>query len=186
MSRAVTRANREAVAEAAWALALRLPSFGYAEIAAGMKISIDQATRIVQGWAALDALVVLQVGTGLRRLWQVRPGCERPVAPAPRGRSAEENLWTAMRGLRSFTPTDLAVHSCNDLVSVAPADAQAYCRVLLAGGYLRVERKASPARKQEAIYRLIRNSGPRPPRAVRVSAVVDDNTNSVVLLGDRS
>jgi hypothetical protein len=91
-----------------------------------------------------------------------------------------------MRGLRSFTPTDIAAHASTDLVQVVTADAHAYCRVLLAGGYLRVERKASPVRKQEAIYRLIRNTGPRPPRAARVSAVVDDNTNSVTLLGDRS
>jgi hypothetical protein len=185
MSLAVTRKNRESVAEAAWALALRLTQFGYAEIAAEMKISIDQATRIVRGWDAQGALELLQSGPGQRKLWKVRPGSDRP-APAPRGRSAEENLWTAMRGLRSFTPTDLAAHASTDLVCVVTADAQAYCRVLLAGGYLRVERKASPARHQEAIYRLIRNTGPRPPRATRVSAVVDDNTHSVVLLGDRS
>jgi hypothetical protein len=186
MSRAVTRVNREAVAEAAWALALRLPSFGYAEIAAEMKISIDQATKIVRGWDGQGALELLQSGAGLRKLWKVKPGCDRPAPPAPQGRSAEENLWTAMRGLRSFTPTDLAAHASTDLVQVATADAQAYCRVLLAGGYLRVERKASPSRKQEAIYRLIRNSGPRPPRAARVRAVVDDNTNAVILLGERS
>jgi hypothetical protein len=185
MSLAVTRKNRESVAEAAWALALRLTQFGYAEIAAEMKISIDQATRIVRGWDAQGALELLQSGPGQRKLWKVRPGSDRP-APAPRGRSAEENLWTAMRGLRSFTPTDLAAHASTDLVCVVTADAQTYCRVLLAGGYLRVERKASPARHQEAIYRLIRNTGPRPPRAARVSAVVDDNTNSVTLLGDRS
>jgi hypothetical protein len=185
MSRTVTRGNREAVAEAAWALALRLPQFGYAEIAAEMKISIEQATRIVRDWDGKSALELLQSGSGLRKLWKVRPGYDRP-APAPRGRSAEENLWTAIRGLRSFTPTDIAVHASTDLVQVATADAQAYCRVLLAGGYLKVERKASPPRKQEAIYRLIRNSGPRPPRHARVSAVVDDNTNSVTLLGDRS
>jgi hypothetical protein len=185
MSRTVTRGNREAVAEAAWALALRLPQFGYAEIAAEMKISIEQATRIVRDWDGEGSLELLQSGSGLRKLWKVRPGCDRP-APAVLGRSAGENLWTAMRGLRSFTPTDLAVHSCNELVRVALADAQAYCRVLLAAGYLRVESKASPPRKQEAIYRLIRNSGPRPPRHARVSAVVDDNTNSVTLLGDRA
>lgn len=186
MSLAVTRKNREAVAEAAWALALRLPWFGYAEIAAEMKISLDQATKIVRDWAAQGVLELLRSKNGIRKLWKVRPGCDRPAAPVPGSRSATENLWTAMRGLRSFTPTDLAAHASTDLVQVATADAQAYCRVLLAGGYLRVERKASPARKREAIYRLVRNSGPRAPRAARVSAVVDDNTNAVILLGDRS
>jgi hypothetical protein len=185
MSLAVTRKNREAVAEAAWALALRLPQFGYGEIAAEMKISIEKSTRIVRDWDGHGALELLQSGSGLRKLWKVKPGCDR-AAPAPRGRSAGENLWTAIRGLRSFTPTDIAAHASTDLVQVATADAQAYCRVLLAGGYLKVERKASPPRKQEAIYRLILNTGPRPPRHARVSAVVDDNTNSVTLLGDRS
>jgi len=186
MSLAVTRKNRDSVAEAAWALALRLPSFGYAEIAAEMKISIDQATKIVRGWDGQGALELLQSGAGLRKLWKVKPGCDRPAPPAPQGRTAEENLWTSMRGLRIFTPTDLAAHSSTDLVIVLKADAHAYCRLLLAGGYLKVERKAAPARAQEAIYRLIRNTGPRPPRAVRVSAVVDDNTDMVTLLGDQS
>ncbi|MDP2064178.1 MAG: hypothetical protein Q8Q63_03405 [Phaeovulum sp.] len=36
--------------------------------------------------------------------------------------------------------------------------------------------------RREAIYRLIRNTGPRPPRERRVRAVWDDNLGELVLL----
>jgi hypothetical protein len=183
MNRAVTRVNREALAGAAWALALRLPAFGYAEVAADLKISIEQATAIVRGWVSRGWLVPVQAGNGLRSLWKVKPGTGSVVLPTLRGRTAQDNLWSAMRGLRTFTPTDLAVHSSTEVISVTTGDAQAYCRLLLAGGYLRVERKAFPARMQEAIYRLIRDSGPFPPREARVRAIIDPNSEAVTVIG---
>jgi hypothetical protein len=182
----LTSANRAAFVDAAWTLALRYPQFGYAEIAADLKISSDQATAIVRAWNAEGLLDVLPPGKSARKLYRVRPGAVRSAQIAPQGRTAEDNIWTAMRGLRSFTPVDLAAHSNNELVAVGPTEARAYCRLLLAGGYLRVERKAVPARGAEAIYRLVKDTGPRPPRAARVSAVVDDNTGTTVLLGDRA
>ena len=41
-----------------------------------------------------------------------------------------------------------------DLIAVSVAEAAAYCRALLAAGYLRVSRKASPKNAREALYTL--------------------------------
>lgn len=177
----VTRDQQTAVAEAAWAAALGLPQFGYAEIAVAMKISHDQATCIVRGWAGEGRLIAVQAGNGLRNLWSADPA----FAPKPArvSRSPELNMWTAMRQLKSFTPRGLlASGATTEETEVTLEMAQAYCRSLLAAGYLAVARKAVPG-KTEAIYRLTRNTGPRPPREKRVRAMIDDNTEAVVVIG---
>lgn len=172
----ITAETRAAVLDAAWALALRLGSFGYAEISAGLHISMDRASEIVRGWEAEKAVQRTAGGVGLRNQFQVVEGFRRP--PLVNG-SVPLNLWTAMRGLRSFTPTDLASHSTTEDVQVSLAAAQGYCQALLRAKYLRVERTAIPG-KREAIYRLIQMTGPRPPRERRVKAVFDDNLGKIV------
>lgn len=170
----VTRETQAAVADAAWAVAARLESFGYAEISAEMKVCMDQATRIVRGWVKAGAVELVQSGIGKRNLWQVKAGYEPPA----RSRTPEKNMWDTMRQLKSFNPTALAAHA-ETTVPVASD----YCQTLLAAGYLRVESKAVPDRKREAIYRLINNTGPFPPRERRVRAVVDANTDQVIVIG---
>jgi hypothetical protein len=176
----VTAQTQADVADAAWAVALRMTAFGYGEIEAELKISARQAMRIVRGWDAADLLAPVQSGPGLRKLWCIAPEAMRPV-PA-KGRTAEDNLWTAMRGLKSFTPTDLCAHSTSPDLPITVEDATAYCRTLFAAGYLGVSRKAEPGRR-EAIYRLARNTGPKPPREKRVRAVIDANTHAIVVIG---
>jgi len=175
----VRKLPRSEIVAAAWAHALTLDIFGYAEIARAMKIGHDAATRIVRSWAAEGVLDLVQSGHRLRKLWRVRPG-RRPALPAET-RSAQQNMWTAMRGLQSFTATDIAAHASTAAVAVLPGDAAAYCRALLASGYLRVARKAASGGR-EAILRLAQNSGPRPPVERRVRAVVDGNTGAVTLI----
>ena len=79
----------------------------------------------------------------------------------------------------------LAVAAATPDIEVTLDQAQAYCRSLLAAGYLSVARKAVPG-KTEALYRLIRKNGPLPPREKLVRAVIDDNTNAVVVIGGLS
>lgn len=93
--------------------------------------------------------------------------------------TAKENMWRTMRMLRSFTKTELRTHSDVPDVPVAVADANSFCNMLLRGGYLRIERKATPG-KREARYRLIKDTGPRPPKEKRVRAVWDENTKEFV------
>ncbi len=171
-----------AVAEAAWAKALLMPSFGYGEIAAEMQISMEQATRIVREWQREHAIELVQESIGgTRRMWRANPDFVRiePLRP----RTPEENLWNTMRGLKSFSPIDLASHATTETVTVSPEQAQTYCRSLCEVGYLIVVRPAAPNIAREAIYRLIDVTGPRPPMIRRVAAVVDQNTGETRLLG---
>ncbi|KAF0674353.1 hypothetical protein PMES_03357, partial [Profundibacterium mesophilum KAUST100406-0324] len=93
---------------------------------------------------------------------------------ARKGRPAE-NMWTAARMLTTFSPRDLAAHSTTDDVLVSEDDARLFCGFLLRGSYVRVIRKAAPG-KREARYKLVRNTGPRPPVERRLRAIWDENT----------
>jgi hypothetical protein len=178
----VTAANFLAMCDAAWAVASRLERFGYGEIAAELNISLEQATRIVRGWIKDRAIESVQEQSGKNRsLWRCVPDFVR-VEPL-RKRTPEENMWTAMRRLRSFTPSDLSAHATTETVAVDPAHAGKYCRSLLSAGYLSVVRRATPAVKREAIYRLVNETGPQAPVTRRVAALVDGNTGETIVLG---
>ncbi|WP_182912737.1 MDR/zinc-dependent alcohol dehydrogenase-like family protein [Paracoccus onubensis] len=110
------------------------------------------------------------------------PRLNRQGKPVTQG-AGTENMWRSMRGLAVFSPQDLAIHSTTPDVSVSEATAKAYCGMLLKTGFLRVERKASPMRGKQAIYRLIRNTGPKPPQIQRVKHVYDPNTQQVHVPG---
>lgn len=174
----VSAEMRLALNEASWAVARRLGQFGYAEISAELSITMEVATKIVRGWEAEGACTVIQKGVGLRKMFQVVPDFVRKAEPEGLG-SVPLNLWTSMRGLKSFTPRDLAAHSNVGSVKVTPEAAAGYCQTLLRAGYLKVVRTAIPG-SREAIYRLIRDTGPRPPRERRVKAVFDDNLGTLV------
>lgn len=166
-----TAETRAAIEQSCWATALRLGEFGYAEISAEKQIGMDTATEIVRGWQKAGRCELIQDKHGMRKLFRVVDA--KQLQTARRG-SVPQNIWTAMRGLKSFSPTDLAAHATTDAVEVTPEVARSYCQALLTAKYLKVERKAAPGRR-EAIYRLVRDTGPRPPRQRRVRAVWDDN-----------
>lgn len=93
-----------------------------------------------------------------------------------------DNMWRTMRAMVEFSPRELASHSTTDTVGVSETHAKVYCSKLLAAGYLRVLRKARPG-QQQAVYRLIRNTGPRPPVVQRVQRVFDPNNGKYHALG---
>lgn len=172
--------NDPTLAEAALSAARLRPEFGYAEIATDLSIPMERATEIVRGWAATGVAVVSRPGRGgLRKLYRL---VVETGAVATNGRTAEDNLWTAARGLKAFSPIDLAAHARTETVAVTDEAARAYCRFLMAAGYLRLARAGVP-RKSEPLYKLIRNTGPKAPRERRVRAVLDPNTGSLSLIG---
>ena len=65
------------------------------------------------------------------------------------------------------------MHANTPNVPVTRDEAQDYCRFLASAGYLKVIRKATPTLTPR--YKLIKNTGPLPPRERRVRAVYDDN-----------
>ena len=182
----VNTEQRAAVEEAAWATAQRLGHFGYAEISVGAGVPLKRATVLVRDWAA-RGLVLPDPGEvpGKRRMFTIAASSDVP-APRSRRSTPEGNMWRAARGLKSFSPVDLAAHASTPECPVDRDGAQAYCNVLLRGDYVRAMRKAVPG-KREAIYRLIRDTGPVPPRERRVRAVWDANLGSFTHLpGDLS
>lgn len=102
------------------------------------------------------------------------PRLNRNGEPVMQG-SGVENMWRTMRMLTQFSPRDLAAHATTDIVTVTETTAKSYCSTLLRVGYLKVVSKASPPKKQ-AVYRLIRNTGPNPPMIQRTKQVFDPNT----------
>ncbi len=89
-----------------------------------------------------------------------------------------QNMWRSMRMIGEFTPRDLAVHSTTETTNVAERTAKAFCTELFKAGYLRVIQKAKPNSSQ-AIYRLIRNTGPLSPEIQSVKQIFDPNLNEV-------
>lgn len=176
----LTPANAQSTAEAAFAFAALQPEFGYAEVAQAIGVTEDHARKIVRAWKAKGLLDEVRSGHRIRSLWKVKDGA-RP-ALAAKARSPEQNMWTAMRQLKSFNPRDLAAQATTEETEVTLEAAQDYCRALLGAGYLTAARKAVPG-KSLAIYRLIKNTGPRAPREKRVRAVIDANTEQTIVIG---
>lgn len=169
-----------AILDAAWASAIRLQQFGYAEIASTVSIEIKRVMQIVLAWEA-EGKVRLIRGSNRgrpRKIFEVVP--EGEVKAGPMIGDAVDQMWLTMRKFKSFGPVDLAAH-CS--VSVPIEDARTYCRTLLAAGYLRVVQKAVPGQK-EAIYRLIRETGAKAPRKRRVTCILDDNLGTVVPMSE--
>jgi hypothetical protein len=168
--------SRAAIA-GAWDAALKLEIFGYAELADAAGISLDLATFAARGWAQEGRITTRSGGRGnQRRIYGIAPGW---VPETGTGRRTPAlNLWTAMRRLRVFTPTDLAAHADTEEAPVSVDHARTYCRDLVAAGYLAVARKAVPG-QCEAQYRLARNTGPRAPVVKRVLSLLDPNLRQV-------
>lgn len=164
----------------AWNAALLMEDFTYYELGAAASLAADTVGNYVREWMAQG--LAEKVGTdpdGRVRCRLVDADARRPVrlrrdGSATRQQTKHGNMWTAMRGLREFSPIDIAAHACTIEVHVTDEDAREYCRMLVLAGYLKVLRKAQPGRKP-AMYRLMRNTGPQPPRERRVRAVYDDN-----------
>lgn len=129
--------------------------------------------------------VVEAIGDSQYRLVEDRghhaPRLNRKGKPVMQG-AGLENIWRSMRMLGQFTSQELALHSTTEHVAVSEATAKAYTSMLMRTGYLRVIQKAVPG-KRKAVYRLIRNSGPRPPQIQRVKHVFDPNTRQVHIPG---
>ncbi len=144
-------------------------------------VSPSVAARYVRNWKRTGVAEVARAD-GHRRYYRIAAHARADQATqeirdemvAAPSETQHGNMWRTMRLLSEFTPTDIAAHSSTEETYVSELIAGAYCRVLVAAGYLRVVRKAVPG-KRTATYRLIRNTGPHAPREKRVRAVYDEN-----------
>lgn len=174
----MTRIGSSEKEQAVWAQAATLPEFTTVDLA-GLGVSEDTARRYCRRWQKSGRIRFRRTDEGNRNVYApvtsraVAPG-ETPPVPTPEG-----NMWRAMRQVREFCPTDIAAGSNAGGVRVDVKTVQAYCRDLLNAGYLSVRRKARPG-LNEAIYRLVRDTGPAAPVVKRVSGVFDPNDETFV------
>ena len=164
--------GRKAAAEArAWAVAKRIPVFGYAEIEVEAQVSRPVSVELVNSWLEAGKVRLRPIpGHAGRKMFEITPDTREAM---DRGSQLRQQLWTAARGLKVFSATDLAAHCTEDLVATV-TEASAFAQMLLKGGYLKVTVMASPPTR-EARYRLIRDTGPKAPKEKRVTAVWDEN-----------
>ncbi|MEO1472778.1 MAG: hypothetical protein AAFS03_02385 [Pseudomonadota bacterium] len=88
------------------------------------------------------------------------------------------NMWRSMRMMSDFTTRDLSLSASTGGVEVKLDTAKDYCNHLMRAGYLRIVDQPTPTSPPR--YRLIRNTGPKPPQIQRVKQVFDPNLNQVV------
>lgn len=149
----------------------------------------ETATRYLKALAEAGVLELTHSEFGFATVWKLEKdsGHHAPRVRADGTAVTQgdilEQLWRGMNILKDFNFRDLVATAS---ISISEATARDYCKRLLAAGYLRVLRKANPALEQVATYRLIRRSGPLPPKIQRVQQVYDPNTGKVYGLGDQA
>jgi hypothetical protein len=97
----------------------------------------------------------------------------------------EEQMWRTLRLLPGDTcARELAAHASTPEINVAEKTAVGYLRDLHRAGYLQITRPAKFGGRsgggQRARYRLITNTGPRPPMVCRTKTVYDPNLGEII------
>lgn len=169
----------------AWTAALSMRRFTYFSLADCIGRDIKRVSAEVRKWEVAGKVSRVD-DPGNKIVFALTDSAETIQPRSPKRReSLHGNMWTVMRGVPAFSPVDLVAQATTEQVKVSLKEAREYCGLLLRAGYLRVIQKAKPNRR-EASYKLIRNTGPFPPREKRVRAVFDPNSDSYVHhAGDR-
>lgn len=105
------------------------------------------------------------------------PRVTRDGKPVTQGQSRQQ-LWRAMRSARTFTHGELAYIASTDTCVVSEVDAKSYVLLLARAGYLVVIEKGNP--RHQSVYRLAKNTGPKPPQIQRFKQVWDPNLKQVM------
>ncbi|WP_053082050.1 hypothetical protein [Methylobacterium aquaticum] len=91
----------------------------------------------------------------------------------PRLGAAHQQMWTAIRGLTSFTTRDLAAFASTDEVAISSDTARIFCWKLRQAGYL--QELGRQGRWQVLRLRPGMNTGPTPPAITAGGDVIDRN-----------
>lgn len=167
---------------AAFLFVLDLDAFTVQDIARGSGVAPATAGRYAKGWCRTGIATVISRGAEGSRYRitpfaraLIRARAAREAQRAGETKSAEGQTWRAMRMMREFSVIDITASS-DDLNEDA---VRAYCGALLEAGYLRISRREEPGLRS-GYYRLIRDTGPLPPRERMARVVWDDNLCEVV------
>jgi hypothetical protein len=158
-------------------------SFSVIEIAHSIRLGVDTVRDYLAGLC--NAGYLLKVNRPMPESHRTQyyildndTGCDAPRVrkdgtPVTQGQGRQQ-MWNAMRILKSFTATDLAFNASTDDHRVAEKEAQTYCAILCKAGYL--------VGRAEQRYMLIEAmwTGPHPPQIQRTKQVYDPNLKRVV------
>lgn len=169
-------ATQPTARDRAWDQVKGLPSFTVDQVADLTGVKRETARGYCRTWELEGKARVSERPFGKPMVY-TPSGTVPPIEGYTPTGSPEGNMWTVMRRLRQFSPTDLAAHSNAGGVEVTIDQARVYARALMSAGYLKVRVTAQPGIR-EAVYQLIGNTGPRPPVVKRVSGVFDPNERS--------
>lgn len=147
-------------------------------LSADAHISTVTATALLRGWLRVGVLRKAENYTDRRPAYVIVPPDQRPNSLR---RTAEQNMWDAMKGLPAFSPLDLSARATTAEIEVTEAQARTYCQSLLTAGYLDVVRKGTKTRQPE--YRQMRRTGAMAPLERRVRAMSDPNTGVFHVIG---
>lgn len=173
-----------------WAAIRRRREFSLLELEHESRIKIATIRTFVSG---LVRAGYLEVSTAAHRdakgmqvacRWRLvkdtgveAPRVTRDGKPVTQGQSRQQ-LWRAMRSARTFTHGELAYIASTDTCVVSEVDAKSYVLLLARAGYLTVIEKGNP--RHQAVYRLAKNTGPKPPQIQRFKQVWDPNLKQVM------
>jgi hypothetical protein len=101
------------------------------------------------------------------------PRVRKDGTPVTQGQGRQQ-MWNAMRILKTFSSIDLAFNASTDEHSVAEAEAKSYCGYLCRAGYL--------VGRSEGKFMLVPSmwTGPQPPQIQRTKQIYDPNLKRVV------
>lgn len=101
------------------------------------------------------------------------PRVRKDGTPVTQGRGRQQ-MWNAMRVLKTFTALELAFNASTEEHQTAESEAKSYCLALFKAGYL-VRRKASQYQLLAPMW-----TGPQPPQIQRTKQIYDPNLKRVV------
>lgn len=110
------------------------------------------------------------------------PRVRRDGSPVTMG-LAQEQMWRTLRTLKGDTNArELAAYASTPEIPVAETAAKDYLKNLFLANYLQrtAEGKGKGHGGTQGRYRLISNTGPRPPMVQRTDAMYDPNLGAVV------
>lgn len=95
---------------------------------------------------------------------------------------AQEQMWRTLRTLKGDTNArELAAYASTPEIPVVESAASRYLQSLCKASYLQrtAESRGRGKSSKQARYRLIKNTGPRPPMLQRIEAIYDPNQGAV-------
>jgi hypothetical protein len=93
--------------------------------------------------------------------------------------TVEGAIWISMRIAKAFTVTDIFAGLAPSRPDVRLENIITYTDTLTVAGFLKMVRRADPEGGRYAVYRLVNDTGPLPPKAKKGIVVVDQNTNKI-------